>query len=93
MCAEGGKSGSMNAVGVAWSASLGRPGTRRRVLLTYVPIIRQGLMSQSIPTGYIPPGQPPGISSKTLPGGRDLTFKSCRGPEIRQGRGFCGNSK
>ena len=34
-------------------------------------------MSQSIPTGYIPPGQPPGISSKRLPGGRDLTFESC----------------
>ena len=43
MRAEGGKSGSMNAVGVAWSASLGRSGTRRTVLLTYVPIIRQGL--------------------------------------------------
>ena len=26
-----------------------------------------------------PPGQPPGISSKTLPGGRDLTFESCPG--------------
>ena len=25
------------------------------------------------------PGQPPGISSKTLPGGRDLTFESCPG--------------
>ena len=36
-------------------------------------------MSQSIPTGYIPPGQTPGISSKTLPGGRDLTFESCSG--------------
>ena len=29
-------------------------------------------MSQSIPTGYIPPGQPPGISSETLPGGREF---------------------
>ena len=37
-------------------------------------------MSQSIPTGYIPPGQPPGISSKKIArGGRDLTFKSCSG--------------
>ena len=36
------------------------------------------LMSQSIPTGYIP-GQPPWISSKNLPGGRDLTFESCPG--------------
>ena len=36
-------------------------------------------MSQPIPTGYIPPWQPPGISSKILPGGRDLTFESCPG--------------
>ena len=36
-------------------------------------------MSQSIPTGYIPSGQPPGISSKKCPGGRDLTFESCLG--------------
>ena len=26
-----------------------------------------------------PPQQPPGISSKNLPGGRDLTFESCPG--------------
>ena len=32
------------------------------------------VMSQSIPTGYIPPGQPPGISSKTLPGGSGFDF-------------------
>ena len=25
-------------------------------------------------------GQPPGISSKNYPGGRDLTFESCSGP-------------
>ena len=37
------------------------------------------VMSQSIPTGYIPPGQPLEISSKTLPGGQDLTFESCPG--------------
>ena len=24
-----------------------------------------------------PPGQPPGISSKKFPGGRDFTFESC----------------
>ena len=36
-------------------------------------------MSQSVPTGYIPPGQPPGISSKNCPGDRDLTFESCPG--------------
>ena len=32
------------------------------------------LMSQSIPTGYIPPGQPPGISSKNLPRGSGFDF-------------------
>ena len=37
------------------------------------------IMSQSIPTGYIPPRQPPGISSKRLPGGWDLTFESWPG--------------
>ena len=47
------------------------------------------VMSQSVPTGCIPPGQPPGISSKSLPGGWDLTFKVARGPEIQQGPGFC----
>ena len=31
-------------------------------------------MSQSIPTGYIPPGQPQGISSKRLPGGSGFNF-------------------
>ena len=36
-------------------------------------------MSQSIPTGYIPPGQPPGLAQKHCPGGRDLTFESCPG--------------
>ena len=47
------------------------------------PIFEYGIvstiMSQSIPTGYIPPGQPPGIRSKNCPGGRDLTFESCPG--------------
>ena len=33
------------------------------------------VMSQSIPTGYIPlPGQPLGISSKNLPGGSGFDF-------------------
>ena len=41
--------------------------------------------------GSSPRGQPPGISSKTCPRGRDLTFKSCLGPGIRQGPGFCEN--
>ena len=37
-------------------------------------------MSQSIPTGCIPPpGQPLGLAQKTCPGGRDLTFESCPG--------------
>ena len=38
-------------------------------------------MSQSIPTGYIPPGNPQGLAQKTCPGGRDLTFESCLGAE------------
>ena len=39
-------------------------------------------MSQSIPTGYIPPpGNPRGLAQKTCPGGRDLTFESCPGGE------------
>ena len=32
------------------------------------------VMSQSIPTGYIPPRQPPGISSKRLPRGLGFDF-------------------
>ena len=40
------------------------------------------VMSQSIPTGYIPPGNPWGLAQKTCPGGgRDLTFESCPGAE------------
>ena len=39
----------------------------------------RGLMSQSIPTGYIPPGNPRGLARKTCPGGRDLTFEICPG--------------
>ena len=35
-------------------------------------------MSQSIPTGYIPPpGNPRGLAQKTCPVGRDLTFENC----------------
>ena len=37
------------------------------------------IMSQSIPTGYIPPGNPRGLAKKDCPGGRDLTFESCPG--------------
>ena len=48
------------------------------------------IMSQSIPTGYIPPGNPRGLALKTCPRVRDLTLlKVSRGPEIRQGPGFC----
>ena len=36
-------------------------------------------MSQSIPTGYIPTGNPRGLARKHCPGGRDLTFESCPG--------------
>ena len=39
----------------------------------------ESLMSQSIPTGYIPPGQPPGFTQKNCPEGWDLTFESCSG--------------
>ena len=37
-------------------------------------------MSQSIPTGYVPSGNPRGLAQKTCPGGRDLRFESCPGP-------------
>ena len=37
------------------------------------------VMSQSIPTGYIPPGNPRELAQKHCPGGRDLTFESCPG--------------
>ena len=37
------------------------------------------IMSQSSPTGYIPPGNPRGLAQKTCPGGRDLTFEICPG--------------
>ena len=40
-------------------------------------ICSKKLMSQSIPTGYIPLGNPRGLAQKTYPGGRDLTFESC----------------
>ena len=41
--------------------------------------VRESLMSQSIPTGYIPPGNPRGLAQKTCPGGQNLTFESCPG--------------
>ena len=46
-------------------------------------------MSQSIPTGYIPPGNPWGLAQKHCSGGRDLTFKSCSGGwEFNKGGDF-----
>ena len=47
-------------------------------------------MSQSIPTGYSPPpGQPLGISSKTLPGGSGFDFgKLPWGREFDKGKDF-----
>ena len=36
-------------------------------------------MSQSIPTGYIPPRQPPGLAQKTCPGGLGFYFKKLPG--------------
>ena len=38
-----------------------------------------------------PPGQPPGISSKNFPRGRDLTLKVARGRESDKGRDFVEN--
>ena len=37
------------------------------------------LMSQSIPTGYIHPGNPRDSLRKIVRGGRDLIFESCPG--------------
>ena len=46
-------------------------------------------MSQSILIGYITPGQPPGISSKTLPRGSGSDFgKLPGGWEFDKGRDF-----
>ena len=45
----------------------------------YVVVCLSFVMSQSIPTGYIPPGNPRGLAQKTCTGGRDLTFESCPG--------------
>ena len=38
-------------------------------------------MSESIPTGYVPSGNPQGLAQKTCPWGRDLAFEneSCPG--------------
>ena len=36
-------------------------------------------MSQSVPTGNFPPGNPRGLAQKDCPGSRDLTFESCPG--------------
>ena len=54
--------------------------------------INNRLMSQSIPTGYIPPGNPRGLAQKHCPGGRDLTFESYPGAGNSTRAGFCGNS-
>ena len=45
------------------------------------------VMSQSIPTRYITPGNTRGLAQKTCPGGWDLTFESFPGPDnsIRAG--------
>ena len=49
-------------------------------------------MSQSIPTGYIPPGQPLGISSKNLPGGLGFDFRKLPGGrEFDKGRDYVEN--
>ena len=46
------------------------------------------LMSQSILTGYIPPGNPRGLAQKTWPRVGIWLLKVARGPGIRQGPGF-----
>ena len=56
------------------------PGAKNRRQSTYSdPDIRVSVTSQSIPTGYIPPGNPRGLAQKYCPGGRDLTSESCPG--------------
>ena len=45
-------------------------------------------MSQSIPTGYIPLGNPWGLAQKHCPGGQDLTFESCPGAGNSTGVGI-----
>ena len=37
------------------------------------------VISQSVSTGYISPGNPWGLAHKTCPGGWDLIFESCPG--------------
>ena len=45
-------------------------------------VIRHKKPSVSVNSNWVhPPEQTPGISSKNLPGGRDLTFESCPGAE------------
>ena len=51
------------------------------------------LMSQSIPTGYIPPGNLRELAQKTCPGVGIWLLKVARGVGIRQGPGFCGKCK
>ena len=50
-------------------------------------------MSQSIPTGYIPPSNPWGFAQRNCPGGRDLTVESCPGDwEFDKGQDFVESS-
>ena len=51
-------------------------------------------MSQSIPTGYIPPANPRRFAQKNCPGKSRFDFwKVSRGPRVRHGLGFCGKFK
>ena len=55
-------------------------------------IILEHVMSQSIPTGYIPTGQPPGISSKNLRGRSEFDFRKLPGgQEFDKDRDFVEN--
>ena len=42
-------------------------------------ILQLALCLSQFQLGTSPPGEPPGIRSKKLPRGRDLTFESCPG--------------
>ena len=60
--------------------------------MVYILHIFSSVMSQSIPTGYIPPGQPPGISLKNLPRGSGFDFQKLPGGrEFDKGRDFVKN--
>ena len=48
---------------------------------------QRDMVSQSIPAGYIPPGNPRRVTQKTCPGCRDLNFESCSRADNLTGTG------